>query len=347
MLAFRSFLKRDVLTAGVLALAVAGCGGDAKTDDENNIGATTGGSAGTNGGSGSNAGTNGTGSSNTNGGSSSGSGLDPTNGGAGTNGAGSNGDDGGVAGPGTGGPELSPDDTMFRATSLKMLAPDLITKPLGFEGPSIRAGIQTAINDSLVKDVEPENGDGFVDLSVIVRFLGDFSTTLQTGHVSMGGALCPFPYDATQVCGPAKTGPFDAPLAIQNGSDCALDGTNYVASGSCFKSNKGTVSVNVQLIGKVPLQDAQVVGSWANAGVDGISGGWVRGFMPEATAKSTKLPEKLPAAAVLLGIAPGTPMIDFLSDKEKVDNNGVNGWWFVMSFAASPVIYDQTVGPDA
>lgn len=297
------------------------------------------------------AGTNGSSSGDTsNGAGTNGSGSGSGSGGQGGQGSSSTGDDGGANLP-----DLSDDDTFFRADLLKLIKPGLVTKPLGggLGQPSITAQAQNAVDDSLVNDNEPDDGDGtpddgdgdgYVDLNAIIRFLGKVDPSMEGGIVTAGAGLCPYPYDPSQVCGPLKLGPFQNPAQYVNGQDCALDGTDKVASGSCFSSEKGDFVVNIQLIGAVPLEDTQVIGSWVDDGKGGIANGWIRGFLTEEVAKKTKAPDQLPLAATLLGISGGTPLSDFLADADK--QASPPGWWFLLQYSAKPAIYDSSVGPD-
>lgn len=283
-------------------------------------------------------------------------GTDADAGGSGPGGGGSGGSQGGEDGSNTGEtpPDLSDDDTFYRADTLKLLKPGLVTKPLGgLVQPSITPAAQSAVDDSLVRDTEPDDGDGvqddgdgdgYVDLNAIIRFLGKVDPKSEGGIVTAGAGLCPYPYDSSRVCGPLRLGPFQNPARYKNSQDCALDGTDKRASGPCFSSEKGDFAVNIQLIGAVPLADTQVIGSWVDNGRGGIANGWIRGFLSEEVARRTKAPEQLPLAATLLGITGGTPLIQFLADADKQQNPA--GWWFLVQYSAKSALYDSSVGPD-
>lgn len=266
--------------------------------------------------------------------------------GGGNDGTGANGDgDGGELEV----PALSADDTFYRCDTLKLILPHLVTKPLGTKDPAFQTDItgsaQGEVNKALVEDNEPnDEGDGYVDLNAMIRFLGKVDTSQPGGFVTAGAGLCPFPYDASQVCGPLKLGPFQDTAAYSNGKDCTLEGSSEMASGSCFAAAKGPRTVNIQLIGPVPLEDTQVIGAWADAGKAGIEDGWIRGFLPEDVAMATKLPEQVPLAALALGIRGGAPLSDFLADKDK--QQSPPGWWFTLKYTAKPALYDASVGPD-
>ena len=253
---------------------------------------------------------------------------------------------------GSNAPSVNEGDTYYRADVLKLLKPKLVLKPLGFE-TDITGDAQKAEDEGLKADKEPDDGDGvadsgdgdgYVDLNAIIKFIGGVDPKEAGGFVTAGAGLCPYPYDASKVCGPLKLGPFQEAASYTHGKDCKLDGASGTASGSCFSSQQGAFTVNIQLIGAVPLENTQVIGAWVDEARGGISNGWIRGFLSEEVAKKTKLPEQLPIAARLLGIAPNTPLIDFLSDGDK--QAAPAGWWFTLQYTAKPALYDPKVGPD-
>jgi len=328
-----------VACAAVVVASACGEAADDGTTGEGNSATAGPGGAGSSGGSDTATGSNGSGSG-------TGNGTSGDQGGGGTAGAF---DDGGMNGP----------DTFFRADLLKLLAPKLVTKPLGTTDPRLQSDItgnaQSAVDDSLVQDNEPDDGDGvrddgdgdgYVDLNAIIRFLGQLDTNAKGGTVTAGAGLCPVPYDPSQACGPLKLGPFQDPAMYTNGQDCKLDGTDKVAEGPCFSSEKGDFKVNIQLIGTVPLKTTQVIGSWVDGGKGGIANGWIRGFLSEEVARQTKLPDQLPLAARLLLIPGGAPLSDFLSDDPKFKQADPPGWWFLLRYTAKPAIFDSSVGPD-
>ncbi len=335
---------RECATRGLFAAILVGlsgvysaCGGaaeDKSSTDDPSTGETSNGASGS-----ANSGVSGAGNS-----ASGGSG-----GGPGGDTSGAPGEDGGSPMSGSTGEA----NTFYRADLLKLIKPQLVLKP--FIGPQqdITPNAQTAVDEGLVQDKEPDNGngiadsgdgDGYVDLNAIIKFIGGVDPSEEGGAVTAGAGLCPFPYDAKQVCGPLALAPFQTPAPYTHGKDCKLDGTMSSSAGSCFSSQQGSFTVNIQLIGAVPLQNAQVIGSWVDAGKGGISNGWIRGFLSEEVAMKTKLPAQIPIAARLLGIAPNTPLIEFLGDKDKQASPA--GWWFTLQYTAKAALYDPKVGPD-
>lgn len=228
-------------------------------------------------------------------------------------------------------------DTFFRADTLVMKTPGLYAKPFGFESP-LNDLPQDEVNKTLIGDGD---GNGFVDLSLLIRFLKTNDPKAKNGKTTPGGGLCPFPLDEASACGPEPTFPFQTPpLAYTNGTNCKLEGTDQVAAGSCFVTAKGALTMTLAALGQVPLQDAQVIGTWEGTG---ISNGRVRGFLPKTVAQTSKIPAPAPAYLTNLGIQAGTPLTDFLSDSQLGKNGTVDGWWFLFDYSAKPATFDPAV----
>src|SRR5690606_21217566 len=116
------------------------------------------------------------------------------------------------------------------------------------------------------------------------------------------------------------------------------EGTSETASGACFVTAKAPITLNLPALGPVPLQDGQVIGRWEG---DSIVDGRVRGFLPKSVAEATRLPAPVPPYLAAAGVTAGTPLTDFLSDRELAMNpDGVSGWVFLINFSASPATFD-------
>ena len=200
-------------------------------------------------------------------------------------------------------------DSFFRADTMVLRSPNLFLKIL-FE-TNITAAGQDALNATLTTDSDM---NGFVDTSLVLRFVNTKTPSMTNAQLTPGGALCPLPIDPARACGPDATFPFYAPAVdYANGQSCPLLGTQEMAAGSCFASTPASIVIQLPILGAVPLQDGQVIGSWDGTG---ISNGRVRGFLPKTVAAVTKLGDGLPEAFALVGIAKGAPLTDFLSDRE-------------------------------
>lgn len=258
------------------------------------------------------------------------------------------GGDGGQATP-DGPPAGSGDSVFFRADSLVLRSPEIVLQ-VGLELP-IGDQAQTHLNEALGADSDPDNngngladtgdGDGFVDLSMLLRFDQTGQPALgEGGQMLIGAGLCPYPYSASAVCEPNPEAPFREPaLRYTNEVDCALDGTSRVASGRCFSTDKEHLELSLPLLGRLPLEHGQVIGAWVDDGQGGIVNGEIRGFLTEQAAKDTKL-VMIPAHVAVLGIQNGSPVTDFFPIAREKDEAGTPGWWFAVSFTAKPARFE-------
>jgi hypothetical protein len=221
-------------------------------------------------------------------------------------------------------------DTFYRADTLVLKSPNLYATLLILRA-DVTADGQNALNTALTADGD---ADGFVDMSMLLRFLKTANPKGANGQVTPGGALCPMPLGPEAACGPEATFPFQTPaLEYANAtSACALAGTQESAPAPCFVTTPASLTMQLPILGAVPLQDGQIVGSWDGAN---IGNGFVRGFLPKTVAAATKLGEGLPEFLVLAGIKAGAPLSNFLSDAQLQKNaRGEDGWWFLMSYTA-------------
>jgi hypothetical protein len=228
-------------------------------------------------------------------------------------------------------------DTFFRADTLVLKQPNLYAALF----LNVTGDVQGIVNEGLTKDVD---NDRVVDLSLLIRFLKTSDPKAANSEITIGGGRCPFPAAPDVACGPEPVFPFQSPgVSYTNGQNCMLMETTEVAAGACFASALTSLAVNMPLLGPVPLQDGQVVGSWQDGG---IVGGRVRGFLSKAVATTTKLPTDLSAIPEIyrLLLTAGGPIIDHLSNNEVSKNaRGEEGWWFVFEFTAKPAKFNPAL----
>ncbi|HVZ32885.1 MAG TPA: hypothetical protein VG963_10685, partial [Polyangiaceae bacterium] len=157
-------------------------------------------------------------------------------------------------------------DTFFRADSLTFQTPEIVLSLAGVSLP-ITDQAQSHLDIALVSDSDPDNngdgmadsgdGDGFLDLSMLLRFVQTATPAAgDGGKLLIGPANCPYPYGASSVCQPNPQASFpDAPLLYKNGTDCALDGAPQHATGQCFKTDKTHFDLALPLLvaGRLPL----------------------------------------------------------------------------------------------
>lgn len=317
--------SRTLLASLACIVAIAcGGGGEGGSDDPGPSGQTDAGQGGMMGGVTADAGTQGGGPSGTGG---------TTDGGQ----AGGPGGDGGTMPVDAGPPDLgenSKSDAFFRIDTLVLKAPNVYAT-LVFK-IDVTTDAQNAANTSLTTD---ENGDGFVDISLLLRFFETSDPKAKDGTVTSGGALCQMPLGSNMTCGPDKTFPFQAAVMHANSAQpCGLLGTQETAAAPCFATTPASISLQLPILGTVPLQDGQFIGSW-----DGelIKNGWVRGFLPKSIANTTLLGEGVPPILAPFGIKMGTPLAVLFSDAQLQKNaKGEDGWWILMSYTAQPAKFD-------
>jgi len=198
---------------------------------------------------------------------------------------------------------------------------------------------QNALNTALTTD---EDADDFIDMSMLMRFLKTSDPKTGSGKVTPGGALCQVPLPDAP-CGPDKTFPFQSPpLEYANATQpCALAGTQEMAPPPCFSTTPASLTMQLPILGAVPLQDGQLVGSWDG---ESIKNGFVRGFLPKTVAAATKLGAGVPPILAVFNIKMGTPLINFFSEAQIGQNaKGEAGWWVLMSYTAKPAKFDPAL----
>jgi hypothetical protein len=230
-------------------------------------------------------------------------------------------------------------DTFFRADTLVLKSPNLYATLLILR-TDVTADGQNALNAALAGD---DDKDGSVDMSLLLRFLNTKDAKTGSGQVTPGGALCAAPLAAEPACGPDKTFPFQTPpvMFANSAQPCGLTGAMESAPAPCFHTAPASLTMQLPILGAVPLQDGEIVGTWDGAN---IGNGFVRGFLPKTVAMATKLGDGLPEFLVLAGIQKGAPLSNFLNDNQLTKNaRGEDGWWFLLSYTAKPAKF--TPGP--
>jgi hypothetical protein len=224
----------------------------------------------------------------------------------------------------------------YRLDKFVLKQPELVLRVLSLETP-VTSEVQGMLNTALKDDVDPT--DGNIDLNVLLRFSGTSDPTQASGKVTFGGGLCPHPADPAKPCRPEAKAPFFEPaMSFDNASACELEGGAQSVAGTCFESGTGRMAVNFLLFGPVLLDDAQLIAVWT--GKDGISEGWIRGFVTEQTAMDTKIAGAVPSHLSLVGVQTGTPLADFLPQAGREMRGGRAGWPFLVQFAAKPARFD-------
>ncbi|HEX6240901.1 MAG TPA: hypothetical protein VFZ61_08405, partial [Polyangiales bacterium] len=235
--------------------------------------------------------------------------------------------------------ENSQGDTFFRVDTLVLKAPNMFVKVPLLGPQNVTMDGQTELDKALTMDVD---GDGFVDLSSLIRFFKTSDPKAGNGTTTAGGGMCQMPVGGDKPCGPDKTFAFQPAVGYSNNQQgCVLAGTQEMAAGPCFITELSSLTMELPILGAVPLQDGQIVGTWEGAN---ISNGLVRGFLTKKTAEATKLGEGVPSILALVGVKMGTPLVEFFSATEMGKNSkGEDGWWILMSYTAKPTVFDPAL----
>jgi len=220
-------------------------------------------------------------------------------------------------------------------------------------------GVNPIIQNNITMD---EDGDGFLDLSLANTFnpLVQGAGTMTATDVTFPDCTPPI---ASTVC-ELPAGSSHAPATATNqgsGAVCLapINGTTGGYSpgitsptaptgGTCYSANAGTVTFS---LGDIPitLEDAHIGGEWFGSPATEIRDGMIRGFMSEATANATIIPEGTTGQAAI----DGEPLSELLrggvgscsqpspQTGDKDVHNGVTGWFFYLNFSAARVSYTE------
>ena len=226
--------------------------------------------------------------------------------------------------------------TATRLDTLEVRDPHMFA----FDGAiDITSQVNDAIRDGLTMDMS-DPPDGTLDLSFVLLFR-PWDPDRDSGRVdAVAGAACTAPVTST-------TCMFD-PAAVVVESDAAngdstclepgsgttgdYDPPVTTPSGRCFATDKHVVNL---MLGSVALmlQETQIAATYSESG-HSLTNGLMIGFITEATADATILPEDLPVVG-------GMPLSSILLDSDMDDGPGGRGWWFYMNFTASEVTYTE------
>lgn len=252
------------------------------------------------------------------------------------------GEDGGApadaGAPHTGSGASAANEVFFRIDKFVLKQPGLVLRVLGVETDATE-DVQGMLDDSLAADAEPK--DGNIDLNMLVRFSGTSDPATTAGMFTFGGALCPYPASSTEACQADPSAPFfDPAMSYSNASQCAIEGSNQSVSSACLQSSEGRTAVSLPLFGPVPVDDAQIIAAWAAGGKDGITEGWISGFVTEETAMATKINGEVPSHLALFDIQTGAALTTFLPEAGREMRGGRAGWPFLAQFTAKPAHFE-------
>ncbi len=251
--------------------------------------------------------------------------------------------------------------TAFRMTDLDLREPHIYVR-IPFTGCrdltdrsfSVFGTPVDSVNKQLQDAIQLDgDGDGLLDLSFVIVFR-PLEQASAGGTLDFYSAACTAPASSTS-CSPGGDVPDTASYTNQAAGTC-LDivpmsvrpYTPAVATpgAPCFVTAPITIAISLGGGVTVPLENAQIAGSYVGAPATDLSNGLLRGFLTEANADATLLPASLPViggdplSSILAGGAGSCTRRD---DRDDLDGDGVkDGWWFYMNFPATEVPWAET-----
>jgi cysteine-rich repeat protein len=255
----------------------------------------------------------------------------------------------------------------FRFSDLDLKDPHVFAQIIFcFDVTNTVAGMD-GVNPILQTNIQTdEDGDGLLDLSIA----NTFNPLVQTAGSTTAGDLvfpdCTAPMSTTSCTLPAGA-PHTAATVTNQGSAAVCLGTlsgttggyspaivspTAPAGGTCYSANAGTVTFD---LGGIPitLQDAQIGGEWFGSPATEIRDGLIRGFMTEAQAMATIIPEGTtgqdaidgePLSELLRG-GVGNCSVNGMVGQDVGDKDmgpgGAIGWYFYLNFSAARVSYTE------
>lgn len=250
----------------------------------------------------------------------------------------------------------------FRLTDLDIRDPHLYARVIfcldvtntafGMDGvnPLIQASIQTDGDDP---------ADGLLDLSIVQLFdpLEQAAGTSTASYITFPDCTAPMSSTTCTLAAGAERTPGTA-MNMGMGAVCLdrIPGTTRMSytpalviptapgGGTCYVAHTDTISLSLGGI-DITLQDASIAGEWFGLPATEIRDGMIRGFISEADADTTIIPEGTtgfdsidgePLSSLLRG---GTGVCQSGDDRDTLD--GESGWYFYLNFSAVRVPYTE------
>jgi cysteine-rich repeat protein len=225
--------------------------------------------------------------------------------------------------------------TAYRADTIALRDPHLFA----FGALDVTDTVNGAIADSVTMDAD---ADGNLDLSLVLLFRPVSPAADSSRADAVIGAACA-PPAATTMCA-ADPGSTTIESTATNGDSTCLSpvgGTtgSYTPpitepAGRCFVTDQEIVAITIGGVA-LTLQEAQIAATYGTGAPDSLTSGLLSGFMSQAAADATILPEDLPFV--------GGEALSSLLDAGDRDTGpgGASGWWFYINFTATLVPYTE------
>lgn len=237
----------------------------------------------------------------------------------------------------TGGDDTSGDPpTAYRADFVELRDPHLFAFDGAFD-------VTTTVNESIAENLITDDPvDGKLDLSLVLVFRPVDPGAGSTRADAVLAASCTVPVEGTSCSADADSTVVES-TATNSGSGClapaggttgGYDPPVEVPAGPCFVSDREQVVLVASDV-ELRLEDARIAADYGAGAPDRLENGLLIGFMSEATAAMTTIPEDTPLV--------GGDMLDtLLLESDKDDGpGGVRGWWFHINFTGGVVPYTE------
>jgi cysteine-rich repeat protein len=210
----------------------------------------------------------------------------------------------------------------------------------------------SSVNEQLQASITADgDGDGLLDLSFLLVFRPEDRSVPHTGPMDFAVGECTAPLDLATTCGldPSET-PEAADFTNGDTGRClapfpATTGSYTPAIATpgplCFSSTGFTMTID---LGGIPiaLESVQVGATYRDAAArDQLVNGLLRGFMSEADAEATIIPDDVDIVGgmALSALLPGGAGCCSRRDDRDTLPDGTTGWWFYFNFTATQVTY--------
>lgn len=247
---------------------------------------------------------------------------------------------GGGGGDGDDGPAVDAGPpTAYRMDTIVLRDPHL----WAFDGSfDVTDTVNGDLADSATMDGD-DPPDDVLDLSIVLVLRPADPAAGSTGLDVVIDAVCTAPLAGTTCTTDAESSIVNSTatngdatcLAPEDGTTSNYDPAITTPGARCFVSDAESVSIDASGV-LLNLQNARVAATYADGDPPGtITSGLFAGFMTEADAEATILPDDLP----LVG---GMPLSTLLLQEDKDTGPGGDpGWWFYFNFTATVVPFTE------
>jgi cysteine-rich repeat protein len=222
-------------------------------------------------------------------------------------------------------------------------------------------GVNPMLQTSIQTDADDDD-DTFLDLSIVNTFAPLVQTNGTTTLADLTFPDCTSPMSSTS-CTLAAGEPHTTATATNKGSGVCLAAEPNTTTGgytpalliptapsggSCYSANAGTVTF---MLGDLPITliDANIGGEWFGNPATEVRDGMIRGFLTQATADATIIPEGLTGidsidGSPLSSLLPGgtnncSKPAPQVGDLDTLAGTTTKGWYFYLNFSAARVSY--------